>query len=89
MDFYSTPQAAKMLGISFITLNRYIAAKKIPLPPIRVSGVRARLWSDEDIERVRKLLPKIANGRKTRYQKLRAKQKAQAKSPVPRKPKKK
>ena len=26
-------------------------------------------WSDEDIERLRKLLPKIANGRKTRYKK--------------------
>jgi len=69
MDFYSTPQAAKKLGISLMTLNRYIVAKKIPVPPVRIRGVRVRLWSREDIERVRKLLPKIANGRKTRYQK--------------------
>jgi len=75
MDFYSTPQAAKKLGISLMTLNRYIAAKKIPLPPVRIGGVRVRLWSEEEIEHVRQLLPKIANGRKTRYQKLRAKQK--------------
>ena len=42
----------------------------------------------QDIEHVRKLLPKIANGRKTRYSKLREKQKAQAKTPVPRKKRK-
>ncbi len=47
-------------------------------------------WSDEDVEHVRKLLPKIANGRKTRYKKQSAKtnkQKAQARVPVPRKKK--
>jgi predicted DNA-binding transcriptional regulator AlpA len=89
MDFYSTPQAAKKLGISLMTLNRHIAAKKVPLPPVRIGGVRVRLWSEEEIEHVRQLLPKIANGRKTRYSKLREKQKAQAKEPVPRKTKKK
>jgi predicted site-specific integrase-resolvase len=88
MDFYSTGEAAKKIGISLITLKRYIAAKKIPLPPRRVGGIRVRLWSEEDIRNVRQLLPKIANGRKTRYQKLREKQKAQTKSPVPRKTKK-
>jgi predicted DNA-binding transcriptional regulator AlpA len=89
MDFYSTPQAAKKLGISLMTLNRYIAAKKIPLPPVRIGGVRVRLWSEKEIEHVRQLLPKIANGRKTRYSKLREKQKAQPKKAVPRKTKKK
>ncbi len=75
MDFYSTPQAAKQLGISLMTLNRYIAAKKIPLPPVRIGGVRVRLWSEKDIQRVRRLLPKIANGRKTRYSKKKKKSK--------------
>src|SRR5262245_51388986 len=89
MDFYSTPQAAKKLGISLMTLNRYIAAKKIPLPPVRIGGVRVRLWSEAEIEHIRQLLPKIANGRKTRYSKHREKQKAQPKKAVPRKPKKK
>jgi len=51
-------------------MNRYIAAKKIPVPLItHEASINARLWSEEDIERVRKLLPKIANGRKTRYHK--------------------
>jgi len=46
-------------------------------------------WTQAEIEHVRQLLPRIANGRKTRYSKLRDKQEAQTKSPVPRKTKKK
>jgi excisionase family DNA binding protein len=88
MDFYSTREAAKRIGVSLITLKRYISANKIPVPPPRVGGVRVRLWTDADIQTVRQLLPKIANGRKTRYSKLREKQKAQPKKAVPRKPKK-
>lgn len=67
---YSTREAAKKLGISFTSINRYIADGKLPLPPVvKVGGVSVRLWSDADIERVGALLPKIANGRKTRFQK--------------------
>lgn len=70
----STRDAAKKLGLSFTSLNRYIAAKKIPLPPlVRVGGVRVRLWSDKDIAKVRALLPRIKNGRKLRYKKARKK----------------
>jgi hypothetical protein len=69
---YSTQQAAKKLGIDARSLNRYIAAKKVPAPPMtHVGGVKVRLWADQDITKTRKLLPKIANGRKTRYQKQR------------------
>ncbi|HVO64560.1 MAG TPA: hypothetical protein VMT53_26805 [Terriglobales bacterium] len=74
MNGLSTRDAAKKLGLSFTSLNRYIAAKKIPLPPlVRVGGVRVRLWSDKDIAKVRALLPKIKNGRKLRYKKSRRK----------------
>jgi predicted site-specific integrase-resolvase len=67
---YSTVQAAQKLGLSMMTIHRYIVGKKIPVPPMqRVGNVRVRLWTDNDIERVREILPKIANGRKTRYQK--------------------
>jgi hypothetical protein len=70
MNGLSTRDAAKKLGLSFTSLNRYIAAKKIPLPPlVRVGGVRVRLWSDKDIAKVRAILPKLKNGRKTRYKK--------------------
>ncbi len=67
MTTYSTREAAEKLGISLMTLQRYIAAKKIQAPKLqRVGGVTVRLWSAHDIERVRKLLPKIADGRKKR-----------------------
>jgi excisionase family DNA binding protein len=90
---YSTREAARKLGLDFRTMQRRIADGKIPAPPVQnLGGGKFRVWTEEHIEHVRQLLPKIANGRKTRYSKLREKQKAPAKSPVPRKkrePKKK
>jgi len=86
MKTYSTRQAAQQLGISFPTLNRYIGDNKIPVPPVtEMATSRVRVWTEEDIARVRELLPKIANGRKTRYSKLREKQKPQPKRAVPHK----
>jgi predicted DNA-binding transcriptional regulator AlpA len=86
----SSEQVAKLVGISNACLSRYIRDGKVAAPPETMAGgMRMRLWSESDIERLRKALPKIANGRKTRYQKLREKQKAQAKSPMPRKTRKK
>jgi predicted site-specific integrase-resolvase len=86
---YSTRQAAKELGLHYTTFHKYLREKKIPLPAMsRIAGVRVRLWNESNIDRVRKLLPKIANGRKTRYQKLRKKQKAQPGAAVPRKTRK-
>ena len=52
------------------TLARYIQQGKVPAPTIlKVGSASLHAWMEEDIERVRKLLPKIANGRKTRYKK--------------------
>jgi len=66
-----------------------MSAGKIPEPKsVTAGGMKVHLWTEAEIEHVRQLLPKIANGRKTRYSKLREKQKAQTKSPVPRKPSK-
>jgi len=73
MNGYTTRQAAAKIGISHISLTRYIAAKKIPAPKVQRFGGKFRVWTNEDIERVRKLLPKIKNGRKTRYQKQKGK----------------
>ena len=75
MSTLSTRQAAKKLGVDAATLSRYISAGKIPAPQIiEIGGNPVHSWTDEDIERVRKLLPKIANGRKTRWQRQRAQQ---------------
>jgi predicted DNA-binding transcriptional regulator AlpA len=90
MNLFSTREAARKLGITQASLSRYIAAKKVPAPKSVTSGrMTLHLWTAAEIEHVRQLLPKIANGRKTRYSKLREKQKAQTKTPAPRKPKKK
>jgi predicted DNA-binding transcriptional regulator AlpA len=70
MKVISTRQAAKKLGLHPATLANYIAVGKLPAPKtLEISGVTVYDWTEEDIEHVRKLLPKIANGRKTRYKK--------------------
>ena len=100
MKTISTRQAAQKLGITHAALSKYISAKKIPAPKsVTSGGMTIHLWTEEEIESVRKLLPKIANGRKTRYKKQSAlsnrqsaKTKTPARAPVPhkqRKPKQK
>ena len=100
MKQYSTREAAKKLGLHLITIQKYIAAGKIPVPPMSMSigGGKVRIWTDQDVEKVREVLPKIANGRKTRYKKqtgLSSQQSAKTKAqPTPavtrkKKPKKK
>lgn len=65
----STEQVAKKLGISGASLSRYIKAKKVSAPEeIMAGGIRLRLWSESEVKRLQRELPKIANGRKTRYQ---------------------
>ena len=83
------------------TLSRYISLKKVPEPKsVTSGGMTIHLWTEAEIEHVRQLLPKIANGRKTRYKKQHSavsiQQSAKTKTPpraaVPhksRKPKKK
>jgi predicted DNA-binding transcriptional regulator AlpA len=89
-DVFSTREAARKLGLDVSTLSRYISLKKIPAPELlKIGRLQVHAWTEAEIEHVRQLLPKIANGRKTRYSKLREKQKAQPKKAVPRKRKKK
>ena len=67
---YSSGQVARELGIAVSTLSRYITRGKIPTPKsVTTGGITVYLWTEADIERVRKLLPRIKNGRKTRYRK--------------------
>jgi len=76
MKGFTSRETSEKLGLDASTLARYIAAGKVPTPKIvRLGNLRVQVWSDADIEKVRKILPKIANGRKTRYQKERAKKK--------------
>jgi predicted DNA-binding transcriptional regulator AlpA len=70
MKHYSMRQAAQKLGLPVSTLSNYVVLKKIPLPQsVTTGGITVYLWTSSEIEQVRQLLPKIANGRKTRYKK--------------------
>jgi predicted DNA-binding transcriptional regulator AlpA len=71
MTKFSTREAARKLGIGHSTLAHYVDEGKVPSPERIATGTRiVHVWTEEDIERVRKVLPTIKNGRKTRYQKL-------------------
>jgi predicted site-specific integrase-resolvase len=68
MASYSTREAANLLGVSMATINRYIVAETIPVPPLtRVGGVTVRLWSDKDITKAKAILTKFTDGRRTRH----------------------
>lgn len=57
MRQYTTNEAAGKLGVHRVTLQRWIAAKKIPAPKVQRVGVLSfRLWKDQDIERARKVV---------------------------------
>ena len=68
MKIYSSIGAAKELGLSPAVITKYIKTGKIPKPKM-TEGAHRYIWTDAEIEHVRQLLPKIANGRKTRYKK--------------------
>ena len=60
-----------MLKISRISLQRYIAAGKVRAPKSRrIGGMLLRPWTDVDVQRVRKELPGIKNGRKKKTKKM-------------------
>lgn len=83
MITFSTREAAQKLGITHAALSKYISAKKVPAPrTVTSGGMTIHLWTEMEIEKVRRLLPKIANGRKTRWQRQREKQKTQARAPA-------
>ena len=51
-----TTQAAEEPGITRVTLQRWIRARKMEAPaPIIRNGRAVRLWSKADIERMKKL----------------------------------
>jgi hypothetical protein len=64
MRRYSTVQVAKKLGFGQSYLQRLIAKRDVPFPPLTKAGnLKIRLWSDRDMARLRKAL---AKRRKTR-----------------------
>ena len=67
----NTQQAARAVGISMMTLHRWIVAERIKAPKLRIRNGRAvRLWGQAELARLRKLKQKIyckGRGRKKGY----------------------
>ena len=52
----NTQQAAKAAGIAVMTLHRWVVAKRLKAPKLRIRHGRAvRLWGKADLARLRKL----------------------------------
>jgi len=68
MSGFSTKEVAEMVGISRITLQRWLLSGKLSEPNrLKVGGVDVRLWTQPDLERVRQY--KAMNYRKGRGRK--------------------
>jgi predicted site-specific integrase-resolvase len=69
----NTEQAAKAVGIAVMTLHRWVVAKKLKAPALRIRNGRAvRLWSQADLNGLSKLKQEIyckGRGRKKGYKK--------------------
>jgi predicted site-specific integrase-resolvase len=67
----NTQQAARVVGISIMTLHRWIVAAKVRAPKLRIRNGRAvRLWTATDLSALRRLKQQIyckGRGRKKGY----------------------
>jgi DNA-binding transcriptional MerR regulator len=62
---YTTVEVAKKAGVPRATLQFWIATGKIAAPAIRlVEDKAARYWSDQDLEKIRKLKGTLKPGPK-------------------------
>ena len=51
---YTTKEAAEAVGISRVTLQAWIAGRKLKVPRLRVrAGHTVRLWTEGDLARLR------------------------------------
>ena len=66
---YSTPQAAELVGISRMTLLRWIATRQFRPPRTQMIGNIKRIaWSRSDVARLRKFKEKrynVGRGKRT------------------------
>jgi excisionase family DNA binding protein len=55
MPTYSTVEVAELVGVTWDTLSRWVREKKFPVPPVRSVGrIRVRIWTDDDVAKVKK-----------------------------------
>ena len=64
---YTTKQVAKAIGVSYLTLLRWLYANKLAEPERMVlGGTNLRLWTKADIQRARKYKREGAANRRSR-----------------------
>jgi predicted site-specific integrase-resolvase len=67
MPTHSTVEVAEIVDVSWDTLNRWIRAKKFPVPPVKLVGrIRVRLWTEAQIEAVREYKKNHYRGKASR-----------------------
>ena len=55
MQTHSTAKVLKLVGIGAETLYRWMHEGKIPRPPLQtLAGMKVRLWSDDDVNEIKK-----------------------------------
>jgi predicted site-specific integrase-resolvase len=55
MKTYSTAEVVELVGISWDTIHRWMREHKIKAPPAQSVGrIKVRLWTEGDVEKVRK-----------------------------------
>jgi excisionase family DNA binding protein len=60
---YTTPEAAKLVGISRQTLQAWVKGRMIPSPElIEIGHVSVRLWSKADIQRAKRFKGTLRRG---------------------------
>lgn len=65
MSGYGTAEAAKMVGVTKLTLLRWLRSGRLEEPKhVQASGQNWRLWTDADVERARKLKGAVRRGPK-------------------------
>jgi DNA-binding transcriptional MerR regulator len=63
---YTTVQVANAANVPRATLQFWIASGKISAPEVRlIEGVAARLWTEADVERIRKFKGTLKPGTKS------------------------
>lgn len=51
---YSTAEVARLIGVSKMTLLRWLYAGKLPEPEMQTfGGVESRVWSESDLSRAK------------------------------------
>lgn len=71
MATYTTREAAGKLGMHQLSLQRLVSSGKIAAPPLRnvAGGSVVRIWSERDIERVRRYRAEHGRGRPSKRKK--------------------